>query len=83
MLPQPEAADALSAKSLIEEDERSEIKFHAALPKKKPRNTPGRESGPIFRGSYERRFIALLILINVPFHKTYSAERKKHRILEN
>lgn len=31
----PEAADAPSAKSLIGEDERSEIKFHAALPKKK------------------------------------------------
>lgn len=83
MLPQSEAADALSAKSLIGEDERSEIKFHAALLKKKAaKHAYARERANISWVLRKwQRFIVLLILINMPFYKTL--KEKKHCISEN
>lgn len=71
----PEAADAPSAKSLIGEDERSEIKFHAASKKNAAKYAWARERVDISWALRKRRwFIILLILINIPFRKTQERE---------
>lgn len=77
--------DAPSAKSLIGEDERSEIKFHAALPKKKAaKHACARERARYFVGltKARRRFIVRLILINITVSEG-AGRRKAHCISEN